>query len=190
MDVTRSLLPGMTPFSHRRALPGSAHLAVPVASTVTGGGVSTANPVQISGLPDGPDIVLPSGVHIRRTRIGQFRVSDSELQQAIRGVELLPLAHQQVIARLGLPIELVPVQELERAPDQPGPVLGLTTIDTNAAGRGVPTRLRVVTHSPTASINPVNSITEVVQHEIGHVIAVTSRQDRSEETAIAYATAY
>ncbi len=154
-------------------------------------GTAAAPPPMVQGTPDGADIVLPSGVRIRRTRIGAQRVGEQQLLQAIRGVQLLPPQHQAALARTGIPIELVPAQSLEVAAGMSGPVLGLTTIE-NREGTWQPTRLRVAVDSPRSgpSNAGVNGVEEVVQHEIGHVIAVLGSQDRTEQTAMLYAATY
>jgi len=203
MDVTRTPLHGMTPYlSHRESLRaptesarfGRAAAAIangppraaPV-DTVDGGGTTgggTSAP-EIAGTPDGGDVVLASGVRIRRMRIGSARVGDAELQQAIRGVQLLPAAHQMLIARLGIPIELIPVVQLERLPGLTDPVVGATRV-VGPDGGAKPERIRIAAYQAQLK----SSVTEATQHEIGHAIAVTARQDMSEATAEQYARSY
>lgn len=144
-------------------------------------------PAEVSGATDGPDVVLSSGMRLRRTRVGTARVTDFELAQAIRGVQLLPLSHQQVIARLGIVIELIPVRALEQIAGTTDPVVGATAI-VGDIGRGRATRIRIATRM---AENPHPArIEEIIQHEIGHVLAVTAYQDRSEAAAEAYAARY
>jgi hypothetical protein len=169
------------------ALPAGLHAP---AATVSGGGTAAAAPPEVDGIQEGPDVVLASGVHIRRKRVGMFSVSQSELAQAIRGVQLLPLQHQLIIARAGIPIELLPIEHLEQVEGTTQPVLGATAVVHDSSGAWIPTRIRAAVRSPLAAQNPINSIGEVVQHEIGHAIAVLGHQDRSEEAAIRYAARY
>lgn len=145
---------------------------------------------EVVGTPDGPDVVLPTGVRIRRMRIGTHRVTAAALQQAIRGITLLPVSHQRVLAQLGLPIELIPADQLEHLPGATMPVIGGTGVGESLTGRLLVTHIRVVTESPYAALGGVNSIRETTQHEIGHALAVVGRQDRSEAAAIRYAATY
>jgi hypothetical protein len=197
MDVTRSPIPGMMPhLAHHPALAKRVVLEAappvdrqvaggggPAPPTVSGGGDSLTPPIQ--GSIDGPDVLLPSGVRIRRKRIGAFRVGRFELQQAIAAVQLLPLQHQQLIARLGIPIELVPVAQLEQMSHTTQPVVGATLID-GPDGHGRPTQIRIAAFQSRLNTN----LGEAVQHEIGHAIAVVANQDTSEQTAIQYAQSY
>lgn len=196
MDVTpRQILPsGMTHLWRSRTLP--AGLLAPAA----GGGAGAAQPppmaaavgvpAEVRGVADGADLVLPSGVHLRRTRYGASRVTDDQVAQAVRGIQLLPVQDQLAIARSGVVIELVPVEHLEQVPGTTEPVLGATAVNQAAGGRWVPRGIRVAVDSPLSTRGGVNSIGEVVQHEIGHCIAVMGTQDRSEATAIRYAQTY
>ncbi len=203
MDVSSTSPAGMTPhLSHRALLPGRVllhgrplanagwptHASPP--STVIGGGGATAatptsDPAEIGGTPDGPDVVLASGVHVRRLRIGANTVGAQQLQQAIQGIAALPLAHQQLLARLGIPVELVPVTQLERVTGATAPVVGATRV-IGAAGNAHAERLRIAAYQAAVG----TSVVEATQHEIGHVVAVTTQQDLSEETAIRYAASY
>lgn len=193
MDVSSSHpIPGMTPYlAHReplRARPDVAGRAAP-GQTVDGGGTGTSlassAPGEVAGQVDGPDLMLPSGVRIRRRRIGSVRVGQAELQQAIRGVSLLPIADQQMIARLGIPVELVPVVQLERLPGTTAPVVGATRV-TGPDGSARPERIRIAAFQAQVG----TQVQEAVQHEIGHALLVVSRQDLSEDSAIAYAAKY
>lgn len=145
---------------------------------------------EVDGLAEGADLVLPSGVRIRRKRVGGQSVSQAELTQAIRGVQMLPLQHQLVIARAGIPIELLPIQQLEQVAGTTDPVLGATAVVQDGSGAWIPTRIRVAVRSPLANANGANTIGEVTQHEIGHAIAVLGSQDRSEQAAERYAQRY
>lgn len=196
MDVTRTALPGMTPhLAYRMLLRAADDAALTRRAAVAGGGTNLSattralaqpmNAPEINGPADGPDILLPTGVRIRRKRIGSARVGDAELQQAIRGVQLLPVAHQNLIARLGLPIELVPVVQLERMVGKTDPIVGATAIE-GPDGSARPTRIRIAAYQ--AQVR--TSVTEATQHEIGHAIAVQLRQDTSEATAMRYAQMY
>ncbi|MCB0879397.1 MAG: hypothetical protein KDC46_10535 [Thermoleophilia bacterium] len=190
--AVHTLLPGMKPYlAHRDALRGRPDLdgraapgraaAVPAAEVSGGGG----GPPEIGGQPDGPDLVLPSGVHVRRLRIGSLRVGNLQLQQALRGIQLLPVAHQRLIASLGIPIELVPVTQLERVTGTTDPVVGATRV-VGPDGNAHPERIRVAAFQ--SQVN--SSLTEAVQHEIGHAVSVVTSQDTSEDAAIAYAARY
>jgi hypothetical protein len=196
MDVTRSPIPGMMPhLAHRPALAGRVVLgaAPPVDRQVAGGGGPARSLVSggdslttpIEGTIDGPDVLLPSGVRIRRKRIGAVRVGQSELQQAIAAVQLLPINHQQLIARLGIPIELVPVAQLEQMSHTTEPVVGATLIQGDD-GRDWPKKIRIAAYQSSHN----SRLGEAVQHEIGHAIAVVANQDTSEQTAIRYAQSY
>jgi hypothetical protein len=193
MDVTSSPpIPGMTPhLADREPLraalprPGAGSAAAVALPVVAGGGAVSATPGEVAGDVDGPDLVLPTGVRIRRRSIGSVRIGLTELQQAIRGVSLLPIAHQQTIARMGIPIELVPVVQLERVPGTTDPVVGATRV-TGRVGALVPERIRIAAYQSQVG----TSVQEAVQHEIGHALAVAAYQDRSEDTAIAYAKRY
>lgn len=189
MDVARPPIPGMMPhLSQREPLRADARAYGRAAAggTVDGGGsAGGGEAAEVNGPADGPDVVLPSGVRIRRKRIGAARVGDAELQQAIRAVQLLPVAHQLLIARLGLPIELVPVAQLERLPGTTEAVVGATLV-LGPDGAARPAKIRIAAYQ--AQVR--SSVTEAVQHEIGHAIAVVARQDTSEETATQYARSY
>lgn len=194
MDVTPTPLSGTMPLIDRQRLTGASSL-VPV-RPATGGGAggsgaeaTAAGPDEVRGSPDGPDIVLASGIHLRRRRIGAAQVTAAELLQAVRGVQLLPLAHQRAIAMLGVPVELLPVQHLEQVAGTTEPVVGATAV-SGPIGAGVPTLVRIAARSPWAAQGGAQAIGEVVQHELGHVISVLTRQDRSEEAAIRYAQTY
>ncbi len=147
-----------------------------------------ATPQQVRGQQDGPDLMLPSGVRIRRQRIGGVRVTQAQVLQAIRGIQLLPLQHQQLIARLGLAIELVPLRFLEQVAGATEPVVGSTLID-GPVGRGRPTSIRIASYMEDLGRKDT-TVHEAVQHEIGHALAVSSAQDRSEQTARRYAATY
>ena len=192
MDVTRTPLPGMTPHLAYRTLLRAADVAASTSSaaaagvTASGGGtVGGGSAPEINGPADGPDIVLTSGVRIRKKQIGSARVGDAELQQAIRGVQALPVADQMLLARLGLPIELIPVVQLERMPGMTDPVVGATLI-LGPDGSAKPAKIRIAAYQAHLK----SSVTEAVQHEIGHTLAVVANQDTSEATAIRYARQY
>lgn len=192
MDVSTPI-PGMMPYlSHRARLrPGSGQEqgAAAPGRLVDGGGLVAAasggDPPELSGSPDGADLVLPSGIHVRKLRMGSLRVGNLQLQQAIRGIQLLPLAHQQLIASLGIPIELLPVTQLERVTGTTDPVVGATRV-TGPDGRARPERIRIAAFQSQVG----SSVTEAVQHEIGHAVSVVTTQDTSEAAAIAYAARY
>lgn len=163
MDVARPTVPA--------ALAAATTRPLPVAS------------VQVRGEVDGPMYRLPSGVLLRRRRIGAERVSDAELMQAARGVQLLPLNEQTALARSGVVIDLVPAAVMDNNQ------VGSTGI-AHSGGRWVPTEVRIATKSPQSAAGTGKmAIGEITQHEIGHVLAVLGGQDRSEAAADAYAAA-
>ena len=188
MDVTRTPLHGMTPYLAQRTLLRAADAAesAPRAAASGGGAYAAGGETpEIDGVADGADVVLATGVRVRRKRIGNARVGQAELQQAVRGVQALPVAHQMLIARLGIPIELVPVVQLERVVGTTDPVVGATRI-VGPDGSARPEKIRIAAYQGHIR----SSITECTQHEIGHAIAVVASQDTSEATAIRYARTY
>ena len=145
----------------------------------------TPLPGEISGTPDGPEMVLPSGVRLQRQRFGGNSVSQEQLRDAVRGVLKLPMSHQRLLATLGFPIELVPVAQLEDVPGSTAPVVAATRI-IGPDGAARPDRLRIATFQELLG----TEVEEAVQHEIGHVLNVLTRQDLSEAAAEAYAARY
>ena len=100
-------------------------------------------------------------MQVRREQLvpSRPRVSGSQLRTAQKAVASLPKADRALLAKLGLRVTLVPTKSLEDG------MLGATSIQ----GKGV------------------ESLAEVVQHEIGHALSVLRDQDRSEDAAHAYA---
>jgi hypothetical protein len=140
---------------------------------------------QIPARADGPIYVLPNGVRIRRESVGGARVSDAQLQQAMLGVAQLPAADQALMARSGVVIELLPVVSLNG-----GRQVGATNVES-INGRWVPTSMKVTVGANAAVPRTgIDTISETVQHEIGHVLSVMTRQDRSEDAAIRYAATH
>lgn len=205
MEVSRPTPLGMMPFSR---VAGAVDLAAPANAaplhacggagscrSCSGGGGSggvsagamqtlaaAAPPVTIRGARDGPDITLSNGIKVRRMTVGNARVTERELHEAIRGILVLPVADQRLIARAGIPVELVPTSALE------GGILGATTILQSSAGGWSPSLVRVAVRSPLSNQgNGRERIGEIVQHELGHVRAVLLGQDRSEQAAERYA---
>ncbi|MCW2974097.1 MAG: hypothetical protein JWN72_2370 [Thermoleophilia bacterium] len=150
---------------------------------------TTTLPASGSAIPalrDGPVIVLPSGVRLQRESVNGIRVTDAQLQQAILGVLQLPLADQQLMARSGVVIELLPTVTLNG-----GKQLGATNVGQDFFGTWIPSSMKVTVGSSTEIARlGVDAIAETVQHEIGHVISVITRQDQSEEAAIRYAATH
>ncbi|MCB0877522.1 MAG: hypothetical protein KDC46_00875 [Thermoleophilia bacterium] len=109
---------------------------------------------------------------------GTQRVSASQLTTARVAVSKLPAADRALLARHGLRVELVPATALEDG------MLGATSIVRDADGRWAPTTIRVASRIHGRG---VESLAEVVQHEVGHAISVLRSQDRSEDAAGAYA---
>lgn len=178
MDVTTPppLPPPSALTSRRRRL--SLHLAATGAAPAP----TVPGAVQVRGAPDGADLQLPSGIRVRRTAVGAAHVTATELQQALMGIAMLPATHQALIARSGIVIELVPVAALENG------ILGATSIEQSPGGPWMPTLVRVAVRSPlSAAGTGRTAVGEIAQHELGHVIAVLTGQDRSEAAAERYA---
>ncbi|MCW2920787.1 MAG: hypothetical protein JWL76_661 [Thermoleophilia bacterium] len=142
-------------------------------------------PPELAGVPDGPEMVLPSGVRLQRQWIGSNHVSDEHLRQAVRGVLKLPMSHQRLFATLGFPIELVPVAFLEQVAGTTNPVVGATRV-LGPDGSARPDRMRIATYQELVG----TQVEEAIQHEIGHALNVVTRQDLSEDAANAYAARY
>lgn len=174
-DVSRTRL-GTLPmrFPDRFAAP-----APPAAGAGLG---APAMPLTIRGVQDGRELVLPSGVRLRRMTLAGAHVTERELMDVARAVMILPAQHQAMIARSGVAVELVPVAALE------GGILGATSIEQDGGGPWRPTLVRVAVRSPLSQAgSPRETIGEIAQHEIGHVLAVLTGQDRGEAAAERYA---
>jgi hypothetical protein len=136
-------------------------------------------PQELFGVADGTAYRLRSGIVVQKRRVGNDRVSRDALRDILRAIDLLPAADQSLIARTGIVIMVLPVAALE------GGLLGATTIVQDTVGAPWrPTVVRVAAH---AGRNGAEATGEIVQHEIGHVLAVLTRQDRSEAAAADYA---
>lgn len=109
---------------------------------------------------------------------GRGRVSDAQQRRVRAAIAKLPAADRALLARHGLRVELVPVRALEDG------MLGATNIERDAEGRWTPTSIRVASRITGSG---AESLAEVVQHEVGHALAVLRDQDRSEDAAHAYA---
>lgn len=139
-------------------------------------------PMEVAGVADGPELVLESGVRIQRQRIGAARVSDAAFRDAVRGVMRLPQSHQRLLAAMRIPVELVPTAQLEQVPGTTMPVVGATRV-SGPDGSARVERLRIATQQAVHG----SSVEECVQHEVGHVIGVTAKQDLGEHFAERYA---
>ncbi len=119
-------------------------------------------------------------MQVRRSTIVTARpkVSSAQLREANRAVATLPKADRALLARHGLTVTLVPTKRLEDG------MLGATSIVRGRDGRWTPTEIRVASR---ISGRGSESLAEVVQHEVGHALAVLRDQDRSEDAAHAYA---
>jgi hypothetical protein len=148
----------------------------------------TAQTPELHGKPDGAPIVLPSGITIDLRQVGTLRVTVSQLQAVEAGIALLPLADQQVVARAGVHVQLLPTTALEQT-EAGHDLLGATTIiqEGPANSPWIPTLIRVAVAGGRSG---TEATPEVIQHEIGHVVSVERYQDRSEAAAIAYAKRY
>jgi hypothetical protein len=109
---------------------------------------------------------------------GSVRVDEARMRIARAAVAKLPTADRMLLARHGLRVQLVPTRALEDG------MLGATTVVRRDSGRLVPTEIRVASRIEGRG---AESLHEVVQHEVGHALAVLRRQDRSEAAAEAYA---
>lgn len=101
-----------------------------------------------------------------------------ELRTVRAAIAKLPAADRALLARHGLRVQLVPKASLEDG------MWGATSIERAKDGRWTPTEIRVASRIKGTG---VESLAEVVQHEIGHAISVLRDQDRSEDAAGAYA---
>jgi hypothetical protein len=111
-------------------------------------------------------------------RAAGARVTATELRVARAAVAQLPKADRALLARHGLQVRLVPKASLEDG------MLGATSIERARDGRWAPTEIRIASR---ITGKGAESLAEVVQHEIGHALAVLRDQDRSEDAAHAYA---
>jgi hypothetical protein len=127
-------------------------------------------------------VAAAAGVLVIPQQQGTQRVTRAEMRDVIAAVQQLPAADIALLARHRIAIHLVPAAGLG------GSLLGATTIEQSGqSSRWVPTSIRVAVR---AGLRGSESTGEIVQHEIGHAIAVLRHQDRSEEAAIAYANKY
>ncbi len=106
-------------------------------------------------------------------------VTERELKAAMAAIRKLPPEDIALIARNNITVYLEPTSGLE------GGLLGATEIvQDNASSPWRPTKIRIAAQ---AGLTGPQAIGEIVQHEIGHAVAVLRTQDRSEDAAIAYA---
>jgi hypothetical protein len=105
-------------------------------------------------------------------------VRAGELRAVRAAIAKLPAADRALLTRHGLRVQLVPTASLEDG------MWGATSIERAASGRWTPTEIRVASRIRGTG---VESLAEVVQHEIGHAISVLRSQDRSEDAAGRYA---
>lgn len=105
-------------------------------------------------------------------------MTSSQLRDAQRAVAQLPAADRALLAKHGLRVQLVAARSLEDG------MLGATSIVRTADGSWTPTSIRVASR---ITGRGAESLAEVVQHEVGHALAVLREQDRSEDAAHAYA---
>lgn len=124
-------------------------------------------------------LAAEAGVWIVPQSAGGRTVSRSELAQAQAAVQALPAADVALLAARGIRIHLYPVAGLEDG------LLGATTVVQDEAGAPWrPTKIRVAAR---AGLDGEQALGEIVQHEVGHAVAVIRAQDRSEDAAEAYA---
>jgi hypothetical protein len=105
-------------------------------------------------------------------------VNAAQREVAAAAIARLPAADRALLARHGLRVQLVGARSLEDG------MLGATTVVRGDDGRLRPTAIRVAARIHGRG---VESLAEVVQHEIGHAVSVLREQDRSEDAATAYA---
>lgn len=147
-------------------------------ATATGGAIP-----EVEGTPVAPDMVLPSGIRLRMHEVAGVVPTRTAVRDAIRGILQLPTADQQLIASLKVPVELIPVINLESLPGTIAPVVGATRIHGSDGAASVG-RIRIATQQSALGWTTVE---ECVQHELGHVVGVTRFQDLSEAFAEHYA---
>lgn len=144
-------------------------------------------PGELHGEQDGPPVVLRSGIIVELRRVGDKHVSTQELLSIVGGINRLPLADQHLIAQAGIPIRLLPTAGLEAA-SSGKMMLGATTIlESSTPGRWSPTVVRVATQTDRTG---AEATSEVIQHELGHVVSVLRYGDQSELAAERYAGRY
>ena len=176
----------MTRFSHIGA---PAQRPAAAATAAAGGGAprgaatprgamrqSSGDPVR--GEADGPAYRLPSGLLIQRRRVGTHRISEAELGVIAQSLQRLPAAHQQLLARMGITVELLPLAALE------GGIVGSTELRQQGDGSWRPWLVRIAMHSGRGgNLHPA----EVAQHEVGHVVGMVQHGNDTEEYANQYA---
>jgi hypothetical protein len=106
------------------------------------------------------------------------QVTSPVMQAALSALRQLPEEDLALIARKGIRISLLPVSSLEDG------LLGATTIQQVSDSSWRPTEIRI---AAAAGLPGGQAVGEIVQHEVGHAVAVLRKQDRSEEAAISYA---
>lgn len=109
---------------------------------------------------------------------GAARVRARDRAVAQAAVAALPAADRALLAKHGIRVALVPGASLGAG------MLGATKVVRAANGRLVPTHIRV---AASGAGRGVESLREVIQHEVGHAVSVLRAQDRSEDAAAAYA---
>ncbi len=105
-------------------------------------------------------------------------VTVAQRDVASKAIAALPKADRALLAQHGLRVQLVGAKSLEDG------MLGATAVVRGDDGRLRPTGIRVASRIDGVG---VESLREVVQHEIGHAVSVLRQQDRSEDAAAAYA---
>ena len=125
---------------------------------------------------------VAGGVEVVPHQENGKRCTEAEIQAAVQGLKTLPAADLKTLAEHGIRIHLFPVDGLEDG------LLGATTVvQQDETSPWVPTKIRVAVR---ANLPGAQQTSEIVQHEVGHAIAVIKKQDRSEDAAIAYAKKY
>lgn len=130
--------------------------------------------MQVRRRHSASSLIAPAPVSLA----GSNRVRASELRVVRAAIARLPAADRLLLAQHGLRVQLVAAASLEDG------MWGATSVSRAANGRWVPTEIRVASRIAGTG---VESLAEVVQHEIGHAISVLRKQDRSEVAAGDYA---
>jgi hypothetical protein len=113
---------------------------------------------------------------------GPNAVTRAELAQAVAAMRRLPAADIALLAERGIRIRLLPTRGLEQG------LLGATTIlRDDDYSEWYPSDIRIAAK---AGLRGVESLGEIVQHEIGHAVSVIRYQNRTERAAIAYARSH
>jgi hypothetical protein len=121
------------------------------------------------------------GVLLVPMTVNGKHVTMQEVRDVMAALAKLPAADVQLLVQNNIPIELIPVATLGQR------MLGATQIDQLPSGMWHPSLVRIAVR---ARMSGAYTNGEIAQHEVGHVVSVIRRQDRSEDAAISYAKRY